>query len=129
MSTEFKVGDRVECVNVNNMPSGLKLILGDTYTVKEIQCDQFVLEGIDDDYTPNQNRFKLVTNNKTKTTKEETMNKNIVAAFPKTEDAVLVEEQLGNQIVDNFIQGLVIKQYAKEILAEAEKLKKEKEDK
>lgn len=57
-------------------------------------------------------------------TKEEKMNKNIVAAFPKTEEAVLVEEQLGDQIGPGFIAGLTVKDHAAEILAEAKRLKK-----
>jgi hypothetical protein len=71
--------------------------------------------------------FNKVLHNATK--EGEKMNKNIVAAFPKTEDAVLVEEQLGGQIGAGFIAGLTILDHTGEILTEAKRLKAEKEAK
>ena len=67
--------------------------------------------------------------NKINPHKEETMKKAIEDNFEKTKDANLVQDELGDQITDNFIQGLVVKQYAKEILAEAKRIRKEREDK
>ena len=81
--------------------------------------------GKDGGYTTNLDNLSLICKTNKPTTKEETtMNMNIVSAFPKTEDSVLVEAQLGNQIDDKFITGLVLKNYSKEVLAEAVKLKK-----
>lgn len=60
---------------------------------------------------------------------EKKMNRNIVKAFPNTEDAVLVEEILGGDIGQDFLTGLVLKDKADEVLAEAKRIKAEREGK
>jgi hypothetical protein len=66
---------------------------------------------------------------KLKTLKEDKpMDKNIVKAFEKTEDAVLVEKHLGHEINENFITGLVVQHYADPILAEAKRREAKEED-
>lgn len=133
----FNVGDRVECVkNYNHIRVGHQgRFVKSGITSLGVRWDNpstgnHDMEGMVEQrygyYVPESN-LKLATNNQTKTTKEETMNKNIVAAFPKTDDAVLVEDQLGDEIKSGFINGLVIKQYSKEILAEAKRLKAEED--
>ena len=124
---EFKVGDRVRCID----SSGLDIHIAGTYIIHDIKFKPteigLSLEGCPKDNYYKSCRFEVV-NSQTKPKKENTMNKNIVVAFPKTDDAVLVEEQLGSEIKEGFINGLVIKQYAKEILTEA-KNRKAEEDK
>jgi hypothetical protein len=56
-----------------------------------------------------------------KTKGDDDMNKNIVRAFPKTEDAVLVQKHLGHEINETFVVGLLVKANAGEILVEAKR--------
>ena len=59
-------------------------------------------------------------------TKEEVMKKCISSNFDKTADALLVEKHLGGELSnDNFITNLIVKQFGKEILAEAKRIEEE----
>lgn len=68
----FQVWDRVECVDEDDLPSGLDLRLGYIYVIKELHGGQIKLEGFEDKFSPWKKRFKLLTNKPT-TTKEETV--------------------------------------------------------
>lgn len=60
------------------------------------------------------------------------MRKAIVKAFPKTEDAAVVEKYLGSEIPAGFIFDLLISDYSALILKEArrrEQMANEKEEK
>jgi len=54
--------------------------------------------------------------------------KTIADVYEKTQDAILVQENLGNQISDNFVSKLHVEANKDKILAEAKKVKKEKEE-
>jgi len=51
----------------------------------------------------------------------------IINNYPQTKDAILVEKHLSEEIPDNFIMGLIVKQYSYEILAEAQRREDEEE--
>ena len=124
----FHVGDRVKILQGHNIPDlawikAMDESVGTIAIINSIAVNGFI-SFKDLPCVYDKSWLKLLTNKPTTTKEETTMNKNIVAAFPKTEDAVLVEAQLGNQIDDKFITGLVLKNYSKEVLAEAVTLKK-----
>jgi len=53
---KFKVGDKIECINMVNTHTNL-IKIGGTYTIKSIDCEWLHLEGIDSRWTDTQ--FKL----------------------------------------------------------------------
>lgn len=68
-----------------------------------------------------QQYIKTKTSNVNTESKEGAMNKNISEVFEKTKDALLVEKHLGNEIGTTFIDGLLLQDKKKEILAEVKK--------
>jgi hypothetical protein len=131
--SEFKVGDRVECINVSprdGVNPNNYITLGNIYTIEKINGLRLKLKDIGDTgttYTPDKDRFKLAST-KTQTTKENNMNKNISDVFDKTKEALLVEKHLGAQIGQGFIAQLTVQLFNKEILAEAKRLEKEEKE-
>lgn len=61
--------------------------------------------------------------------KEEGMNKNISEVFEKTKDALLVEKHLGSELGNTFIDGLLLQDKKKEVLAEAKRREEAEQDK
>lgn len=105
---EFKVGDRVECVEKGDSKF---LVLGKLYTISEMSGSKFqFVEGYGDFPTHGWKLswFKLA-NKQTKTTKKEesnmqstSINEVVMEVFEKKEDMMVVNEYLGGQIETMF---------------------------
>ena len=91
---EFKVGDKVECIETEKDYPKIKI--GNIYTIKYESNKGKGWLGFEESGDKNtgwpKSWFRLTT--KTKTTKENKMNKNISEVFDKTKDALLVEKHL-----------------------------------
>jgi hypothetical protein len=119
--SEFKVGDRVECIDIGNSSAQARLEVGKLYTIRSFckHSDNFYLKETGYNYPPR--KFKLATNKPTiKTTKEETMNinDNVLEVFK--EDAVLagkVAKRFGSQYGTTDRDTIALKRDKKELLA------------
>jgi hypothetical protein len=119
--SEFKVGDRVKCINKHDYGN-----CGKIFTVSKIgKGSAIALQELGTTCCYNPDCFKLIS---TQTTKENNMNKNISDVFEKTKEALLVEKHLGAQIGTNFIDGLILADKKVEVLAEAKRLEKEEKE-
>jgi hypothetical protein len=131
--SEFKVGDRVECINsgkIGGYSAPSNLTLGSVYTIKEIIGVFLELNELGDTATPRKERFKLA--NKTQTTKENKMNKSIESVFAedKVKDGNLVQRYFGTEIAENFTGEFTLAAHKEAYLKEARKREKaDKEDK
>jgi hypothetical protein len=131
--SEFKVGDRVECINsgkIGGYSAPSNLTLGSVYTIKEIIGVFLELNELGDTATPRKERFKLA--NKTQTTKENKMNKSIESVFAedKVKDGNLVQRYFGTEIAENFTGEFTLAAHKEAYLKEAKKREKaDKEDK
>jgi hypothetical protein len=132
--SEFKVGDRVECINESD---GTIVQVTNIYTVSGLTPDGYInITGFANpsdemnDYKWHKDRFKLVA--KTQTTKENNMNVNSTVAkvFKNTDEAILVTKYLGSEYEEgNHRAYLDLKANDKVVLAEAKRLEKEEKDK
>jgi hypothetical protein len=147
----FKVGDRVECIDDGTFNScenyDKSVVKGNIYTVSKLYgVDRCELKETGN-YTPFFGRFKLAAEethdhisdaltygmgmrqvNINDIYKEETMRKSIEDNFEKTKEANLVEAELPGSKLTEFVNDHLVKIYSKEILAEAKRLKKEREE-
>lgn len=127
---EFKVGDRVECIESDRgVEKGTTYIVTSTHKGGTgLPCIKIDGEGLE--YTGFLCKNFKLSNQSTKTTnKEETMDKNIAEVYgeDKAKDANLVQKHFGSGNNQGFIHGLTMKMFKKEILAEAKNLDRELE--
>lgn len=102
---EFKVGDRVECINIDSMKGSTckSLILGKVYSVTSVSRVWLSVEGAHG--SPHKERFKKVSTNQPKTTKkEEEMNQIIKDVFEKesSEVAQVINDEYGDEVSNTF---------------------------
>lgn len=120
---EFKVGDRVECIDEGDRSS---IKNGIIYTISDIVSGgrSIRLENQAIGFQPD--RFKLA-NHQTKTTKKEesNMNSNIARVYEKTSDAVLVERYCGGELDEGVYDYVILSTHKDEFLKEAKRLDKE----
>ncbi len=133
---EFQVGDRVEFLGMDSLGCYTewadrdRLRIGQEYVIKNRSADSIKLKNTPKMFWHKECFFKSINNqsNQTKTTKEETMKKAIEDNFEKTKDANLVEAELPGSKLTEFVNDHLVKIYSKEILAEAKRLKKERQE-
>ena len=120
---EFKVGDRVECIEKENYS---QLEIGGIYTISYIDEDDVGIDGAEEDEWPIA-WFKLST----QTTKENNMNisDNILEVFENSKDAKKVAARFGSEYGDTTRDLLALKRDKDDLLAIIEAEEKAEKDK
>jgi hypothetical protein len=133
---EFKVGDRVECVNNGNINGGFKaeyLKEGHVYTIIDLYGDKLKLDSIDG-YVPYAKRFKLATKsikqNKEEVMKDNNINSKVLEVFGdevKGSELVIIDRHYDVAMLEKILMA----QFSGEIkkaCKDAEKALKKEED-
>ena len=123
---KIEVGDTVEVTK--DQANGSYWMKGERFTILRVESYGYIglNESRGNENWVGKEFLRLITN---KGGEEGMLKKVIVDNFKKTDDAVIVEKHLGNQITDNFMCGLVVAANKDAILAEAKKLEAEENDK
>lgn len=130
---KFEVGDKIRQVrngaNTTNDDNGKEAFVTKVGLKYSKEGDGILIKTIGDWILKNATprgvaAFELVKRNSK--TGENKMKKVISDIFIKTANALVVEKHLGSQITDNFIGGLILKQFKGDILEEARRLEAEK---
>ena len=137
--SEFKVGDRVECIDVSSRggvnPNNY-ITLGNIYVIERINGLRLKLKDVGDGgstFTPDKDRFKLAgQSNKIQTTKENSIDSNVLAIFGdkvKGNELVVIDRHF----TPDMLQRILMETHHKAIQgacedAEAKRLEKEEKE-